>query len=229
MPSSSHLALVAAAAAAAAALSATAARAETPVSLEAHIGTAGIGLQAQGKINDYIGVHIGGDWFGFRHAVTSNSVRYDGNVLWATGSLGIDIHPLKNGLFLGGGGYFGTRKFDLDATPTQTFIYNGVPLTPDQIGHLHGQAKLEASAPYVAIGWDTLHTSHGGFGWKVLAGAVFSPAAKVTLTATGPAGNTVNAEPAVQAYLQSQEAGVRHDLGIMRAYPLIQIGVGWRF
>jgi hypothetical protein len=225
MPSTTHLALAAAAAATAAALAATAARAETPFSVEAHIGTPGIGLQAQAKINDYVGVHVGGDWFGFRHAVTSDNVRYTGDVLWATGSLGIDIHPLKNGFYLGGGGYFGTRKFGLDANPTQSFTYNGVTLTPDQIGHLHGEAKLEASAPYVGIGWDTLHTSHGGFGWKVLAGAVFSPEAKVTIHATGPAGNTVDIEP----YLQSQRNGVRHSLEFMRYYPLIQIGAGWRF
>ena len=228
MPSSSHLVL-AAVTATAAMLSATGVRAETPISLEAHIGTAGIGLQAQGKINDYIGVHLGGDWFGFRHSVSSNDVRYTGNVLWATANLGIDIHPLKNGFFLGGGGYFGERHFNLDATPSQSFTYNGVTLTPDQIGRLHGEAKLQASAPFVGIGWDTLHTSHGGFGWKVLAGAVFSPDANVKLNVTGPAGNTVDALPAVQAYLLSQEAGVRHDINIMRAYPLIEIGAGWRF
>ncbi len=210
-------------------LAASAARAESPISVEAHVGSAGIGLQVQGKINDYIGVHLGGDWFGFRHAVNADEVRYTGDVLWATASLGIDIHPMKNGFFLGGGGYFGTRKFRLDATPSRSFTYNGVTLTPDQIGRLHGEAKLEASAPYVGIGWDTLHTSHGGFGWKVLAGAVFSPRADVSLNLTGPAGNTVDAQPAVQAYLQSQEAGVRRGLGIMRAYPLIQIGAGWRF
>jgi hypothetical protein len=228
MPSNSRLAL-AALAATVATLAATGARAETPISIEGHIGTAGVGLQAQAKINDYIGVHVGGDWFGFRHAITSENVRYAGDVLWATGSVGIDIHPLKNGFYLGGGGYFGTRKFGLDADPSRSFTYNGVTLTPDQIGHLHGEAKLEASAPYVGIGWDTLHTSHGGFGWKVLAGAVFSPDAKVTLNLTGPAGNTANVLPAVQAYLDAQAGGVRHKLGFMNAYPLIQIGAGWRF
>ena len=97
---------------------------------------------------------------------------------------------------------------------------------PDRTTARRGQA--EGLAPYVGIGWDTLHTSHGGFGWKVLAGAVFSPRADVSLNLTGPAGNTVDAQPAVQAYLQSQEAPgcVVPDHA---AYLLIQIGAGWRF
>ena len=220
---------LAATTAAALILWASAAHAETPVSLEGHVGTAGVGLQMQVKVNDYIALRGGGDWFGFRHAISSDNVRYEGDVLWATGNIAVDIHPLKNGLFLSGGGYFGDRKFGLDATPSRSFTYNGVTITPDQIGRLHGEAKLQASAPFVGIGWDTLHMSHGGFGWKVLAGAVFSPAANVELNLTGPAGNTVNLRPVVQAYLQSQEGGVRHDLEILRAYPLIEIGAGWRF
>ena len=208
---------------------ASAARAQTPFSVEGHVGTAGVGFQVQGHINDYVALRGGFDWFGFGHAVTSNDVRYDGNVLWETGNIAVDIHPLKNGFFISGGGYFGQRKFDLNATPNRSFTYNGVTLTPDQIGQVHGEAKLQTSAPFVGVGWDTLHTSKGGFGWKALAGVVFSPDANVELTATGPAGNTVNAQPALQAYLQNQAAGVRHDLNIVRTYPLLQIGAGWRF
>jgi hypothetical protein len=222
MPSTTHLAL---AAAAAAALAATAARAETPISVEGHLGSPGIGLQMEVRINDYIALRGGGDWYGFRHGLTASEVRYNTDILWATGSLGIDIHPLKNPFFISGGGYFGDRKFTLHANPDRSVTINGRTFTADQIGHLDGEAKLEASVPFVGVGWDTLHTSHGGFGWKVLAGAVFSPEAKVTIHATGPAGNTVDIEP----YLQSQRNGVRHSLEFMRYYPLIQIGAGWRF
>jgi hypothetical protein len=205
------------------------AHAASPFSADLNVGTTGVGLEGQYRLNDYLAVRASGDWIGLNHDFSSSDLSYRGSAHWETVGGFVDLHPFKNGFLLSGGAYAGDRKVTLDATPRANVSVNGVPLTPAQVGELQGQGKLSSTAPFVGVGWDGTFNSKGGLGFRALLGVAFSGDPTISLTATGSAANTPAIRSYVQTYLQQQEDQVRRDARFLKTYPVANIGVGYRF
>ncbi len=191
-----------------------------------NIGTPGIGLEAQYRLNDSFVVRGGGDWLDFDHDETYSGVAYTGKVKSKTAGLFLDWHPMQGGFFVSGGSYFGKRKINLSGTPTENTQIGGATFTPAQIGTITGDVELSDAQPFLGLGWDNTFSDEGGWGFRVLGGVSFSDSPKVDLTASG---GTLSNDPTFQQRLREEEAEVRDDAKDFKYFPVAQIGLTYRF
>ena len=212
---------------AAATVLAAAGAAQAQVAVGVHAGTAGFGPDVQVHLNDNFTVRGAADWMNFDYGRDYNGVHYDGRLKLATGGAFLDWHPWGNAFFLSGGAYFGDRKIDLSSVPASNVTIGGVSYTPAQVGRLDGHIKMDSTAPFAGLGFDTNNRGvTRGFGFKGLLGVAFSGQPKVDLTSSGGLlSNTVLLEP----QLQLEEQRIAHDARYLQTYPVAQIGVTYHF
>lgn len=196
------------------------------LAVSGNIGTPGLGAELQYRLNDSFVVRGGGDWMNFDYDHTYSGVDYSAKLKTSTAGLFLDWHPGQGGFFLSGGGYFGERKAKLDGTPTGPTEVGGLVFTPEQIGTITGDVEMSKTQPFLGLGYDNTFTGGGRWGFRVLGGVSFSDKPKVDLSASG---GTLSDDPTFQAELQREEDDVRDDAKGFKYFPIVQVGLSYRF
>ncbi len=189
--------------------------------LGAHVGTTGIGLDAQAGLNRWLGLRASVDALALNHDATYGNIPYQGHWRGFTGGLFADVHPFGNAFMLSAGGYAGERKASIVSSPTAPITIGGHSFTPDQVGRLDGDIKLSSVEPFAGVGFNnTFRTkSH----WSVIgvAGVAFSGRPQVSLASSG---GTFSDLPIVQQSVASEQAIIAHDTRNYRFYPVATSG-----
>lgn len=191
-----------------------------------NLGTPGVGVQLQAKMNEAIVLRGAVDGIDLSHNEDYGDVRYDGKAKELTAGLFADLHPGGGAFFVSGGAYFGRRRLDMTSQPMAPVEIGDVTYTPAQVGRIDGQAKLSDVQPFLGLGFDNTFSGERKWGFRALLGVAFSDEPKVRLSASG---GTLNADPSFQAELRKEEAQVREDAKDFRYFPVIQVGVSRRF
>jgi hypothetical protein len=195
-----------------------------PIAIDIHGGTTGGGAQIEYVLNGYLALRVSGDWLGVSHSFNTSDADFTGHANWATVGAFLDLHPLDNGWFLSGGVFQGARNASVEGVTTKDVTVDGVTLTPDDIGTVMGEAKLDTTSPFVGLGWDQAQHERSGFTFRFLAGAAFG-GAKLTLWDVGPFADT---DP-VKTWIAQEQAEAQSKADPWKAYPVIQLGLGYRF
>jgi hypothetical protein len=204
---------------------AASAPAPSPFAVEIHAGTSGGGGQVEFILfNSYLVARASGDWFRVSHSFTTVDAAYSAHANWATAGLFADLHPLKNGWFLSGGVFQGARTASVSGVPTTNIVIDGYTFTPAMIGTAMGEAKLDNTSPFVGIGWDQAQHARRGVTFRILGGAAFG-GAKLNLWDVGPYSNT----PPVQQWIAQETTYAQGKADQWKVYPVVQIGIGYRF
>ena len=80
-------------------------------------------------------------------------------------------------------------------------------------------------APYLGLGWDTSFGKNKGFGFLFELGAIYQGSPKVDLSADGP----ISSNPTFQIELAKEESNLQSDFDEFKVYPVIAIGLSYRF
>ena len=200
-----------------------------PIALELHAGSSGAGAQAEFIFNDYITARVSGDWLRVSasfNAVDLNTIdiAYSGTANWTTVGAFLDVHPFRNGWFVSGGAFQGARNASFAGAPTGDVVIDGITFTPADIGTVMGEANLPSTSPFVGLGWDEAQHDRSGVTFRFMGGAAFG-APKVHLWDVGPYSDT----PQIQEWLATEEAQAQSDADPWKAYPVVQVGIGYRF
>jgi hypothetical protein len=218
-----HRCLVAAGAAVAL-LFATSAAVAQQTSIGAAVGTPGIGVELGTDLSQTFGLRLQGNYFGLSRDVNSNRITYDGDLdLLSVGLVG-DIYLFNSGFRLSGGAFYNKNNVDLVATPTGTVTVGGTTYTGAQIGRLDGRVDFNEFSPYAGIGYTT---KRGGTGLSFVfdAGVLFQGAPDVRLTSSGP----ISTAPGFAADLERERAEIAEDIDVLKYYPVVRIGIAYRF
>ena len=205
------------------------ARTASPFAVEIHAGSSGAGGQVEVVFNDYLTARVSGDWLRFSASFNAIDfetidIAYSGRADWATVGVFADLHPFRNGWFISGGVFQGDRNASFAGAPTSDVIIEGMTFTPADIGTVMGEAKLTSTSPFVGLGWDEAQLDRSGLTFRFLAGAAFG-APKVTLWDVGPYADT----GPVQTWIAQEQADAQSEADAWKAYPVVQLGIGYRF
>ena len=196
-------------------------------SLGASASTLGFGAEAGYAFNDRFGVRLGGYAFSLDRDGEENGIQYEGELDLSNVGFFVDWHPFA-GVFRVSGGWFATDN-TLDGTgvpgPGGTFDIGGITFTETEVGTLGAMADLGTSAPFLGAGW-VWGRDGGGLAWSLDLGILFQDSPDIELTSTG---GTLSSEPALQAALREEEAELEDDCDNYDLYPVISVGVSWRF
>ena len=155
---------------------------------------------------------------------TSNGVAYNGDLKLSNVGLLGDWHPWQGSFRLTGGVFYNGNKFDLNAQPTGgTYTFNGNTYTAAQVGSANASVTFNSVAPYVGFGWGD-GGSGAGLHFTSDIGVMYQGSPKASITATNPTGNAQLA-----ADVQASQAKLQSDLNRYQWYPVVQVGVVYRF
>jgi len=215
-----------AAAGAAQAQAPTEPREPTRFAAGAGIGTTGLYVEGQFRVTSYISLRATYEFAEFERDQNVDDITYTGRL--DSGVIGgfVQVHPMESNFFVSGGGLFGERAVGLAAQPAGPVTIGDQTFTPTQIGRLDGEVDLGDRALSFGAGWDSTFSRVRGLGWRVLAGVAIGDEPDVHLNSVG---GTLSNDPNLQTQLRREEGRVESEAGELRYYPVVQLGLTWRF
>lgn len=207
------------------AMAALAGAAQAQVAVGAHVGTPGVGVEAQLSLGPVFTLRGSIDRLGHDFDESYDGIDYGGEFDFNTVGAFIDLHPFANGFLISGGAYLGERKIRLDAEPTVPVEIGGAVFTPSQVGQLSGAVTLSDLSPFIGVGFDNTFTRPGRWGVRAILGAALSEDPDVALDSTG---GSLSNNAAFRARLEDEADRIRDetDYGL---FPVAQIGLTYRF
>jgi hypothetical protein len=187
-------------------------------------GTTGIGAEVGIKVTPFIGARITSGYFELSRSIDVDDIDYDGDArLLSFGILG-DVHPFAGGFRLTAGAMLNRNKVDVTATPGANVSIGGTTYTPAQIGRLDGKVDFRDIAPYAGIGY-TLGVVATGLQFTLDLGVMFQGSPRVDLTASGP----ITQAPGFAQNLERERQELEDEIDWVKYYPVVKVGVAYRF
>lgn len=167
---------------------------------------------------------INAGYLNYSYNTTSDGVAYNGHLkLNNLGVLG-DWHPWGGDFRLTGGLFYNDNKFDLTGQSSGgTITINGVTYTSTQAGAVNAKVTFNSVAPYLGLGWGN-DSENAGLHFTSDFGVMYQGKPKASVTATGAA-----SDPALAANVKAAQDQLQSDLNSFQWYPVVQLGLVYRF
>lgn len=222
--------LAAAAAACVCAAPAWGASSTSGLAVGARVGTLGAGLSVTKAIEPgRLSVELDLNALTRSHSYSNNGVNYNGSLRLQSAGAVANYFPWASAFHISAGLFYDHNRFDLNGQPSSgSFTLGGQTYTSAQLSSLSGQVKFNPVAPYLGIGWGDVTASPG---WHLSAnlGVLYQGSPTVNLV-----GNTTYAQGSAQYNALSSNIAVerqqiQNDLSSLRWYPVVSLGLRYRF
>ena len=189
------------------------------------IGSLGGALQVGFALSPSVAVRLDLNGFKRNFSKVSEGQNYDGKLKLQTGGFLADWHPWQSSFRVTAGLYSNQNKLDMNATPDAAgnYTFNGTTYTAAQVGTAGARVDFRSAAPYLGFGWGH-GGSDSGLQFTSDIGVIGQGAPRVQVNVSGAANN-----PALASNVQAAQVQLQSDLNSFRYYPVIQLGIGYRF
>jgi len=188
-------------------------------------GTLGLGGELTTGVTSDINARFGLNTLGFDFDDEFEDVEYDVDMDFSSFSALIDWHVFSGSFRVTAGLLSLDHELGLDATPGENVDIGGTEYTPAQVGTLSGDAEIDGVAPYIGIGWGDPMDRSKKWGLYCDLGVAFTDSPDVSLSANG----TLASDPAFQADLARERKDIEDDLEPFQFYPVLSVGLYYRF
>jgi hypothetical protein len=207
------------------------------------VSTFGAGGDAAIRLGGWANIRAGYSAFSLTQDFddSTSKITYTGKLDLKAGRAFLDLYPFAGGFHISPGVVFANRtRVTLSSTLTagQKITIDGVEYTSSATTPLRasGTVSLQQVKPAVVIGWGNLVPAFRRAAFLIEAGAVFGDPPTTTLGLTGLACNANGAncrdaatDPAITAGVKNDQARLAKDLKVLRYYPIVTVGLGFRF
>jgi len=186
-------------------------------------GTLGAGLEATVGAGDYLGFRLGVNGMNLKPSKSTDDGEITTDLNWLSYGGLVDLHPFGGGFRLTGGGLLNKNKFKLKADLTKDVTLDGQHYS---LNDLSGEVTFAELAPYVGIGYGNAVGADGRWHFSCDFGVMFQGSPTVSAKATA-------SDPAIQSYVDEALAreveDIQDDANAYKYYPVISVGVSFRF
>ena len=196
------------------------------VAIGVRAGLLGVGGEVSKLLTSHVGVRVGANFFSYTlKGQKQNNIAFDGDAKWQSFTALLDLYPSPRGSFhLTAGLVTNPVKATVTGVPTSGgFEINNHTYTAAQVGTLTGTGKFGSVLPYVGLGVGTAASKHGGLGIVFDLGAAIGKPI-IGLSASGAASNAQ-----LLSDLNAQIATTQKDLNKVPVYPVLALGLIYRF
>jgi hypothetical protein len=187
-------------------------------------GTLGGGLEATVGASDYLGFRLGVNMMSSAGpSLDLDEGSFKSDLDWLSYGALVDLHVFGGGFRVSGGGLINKNKFKLNADLTESVTLDGQEYS---LSECSGQVSFNELAPYLGIGYGNAVGADGRWHFACDFGVMFQGEPKVSASATA-------SNPALQPYvdqaLANEVAKIQDDASAFQFYPVISVGVSYRF
>lgn len=209
-----------------------AATAQSRWALGGDVGTPGLGVELSFMATPQWTIRLDGDSFDYNGTIKGAVLDYKGKLKLQTAGLFADYHPWTSPgaapWLVSFGAYMGTRQAGAQPELQSVNDIGGDHFTLGEVGVLTGKIKLDSFAPFVGVGWNnTFYNQH--FGFKAIAGVLYGNQPSVTLSRTGGAVLPPDVAARLAAALLKEQDELSGRLDVLKFYPVLQVGLAYRF
>lgn len=189
------------------------------VSLAAKAGTTGLGLEAGFSLTESINLRLGYYSLDYGTDLEEEGIEYDGDLRLRNAALFADWHPfrglfrLSSGVVQSGNEFVGSAEDELEVGDN---TYEG---------SLEATVDWEGMAPYLGLGLGNAMRG-GRWSFSMDLGVMFTGSPRVRLDG---AASDPSLEEAFREDLAREEAELRAELSDAKYYPVLSVGVAYRF
>lgn len=192
-------------------------------------GTVGFGGGVAASFNKHLGARIGYTTYEYSvNDLEESELHLDGKAEIGGAQAFLDWHPF-GGAFRLSAGAIENASLSARAEPiANTYTLNGVTYSADDIGQATGTAKYDSISPYLGIGFGHPLSLDGRFALTADLGVVFTGSPKVELNATCAVPNAMLCSQ-IEADVLAEEAELQDDADDLKYWPLLSVGISYRF
>ncbi|MGD8379729.1 MAG: hypothetical protein PVI56_08970 [Gammaproteobacteria bacterium] len=193
--------------------------------IELKASTLGLGIEFAHNFNDYIGARVGFNNFSYHYNDTQGGVDYNMDFKLRSYDALVDWRPFGGSFRVTGGLVHNSNRVHGTAASANSYTIGTTTYTPAEIGTLTGDVQFDPTAPYLGFGWG-MSPADTGFGTSIDFGVVRQGTPQTSLVAEG---GTLVSDPQFQSDLAQEQQQFQSDANSFRTYPVVSIGVNYRF
>lgn len=188
-------------------------------------GTLGIGPEISWRFSERVGLRANGGFFDASRNEELDDIDYDADLKLNSFGAMLDWYPFGGGFRVSAGGRINNNEIDLEGAPTVDTEIGDTTYTPQQIGTIAGTVKSDSFAPTLSL----------GYGGKLAKGLTFSFELGVMMQGSpkienlASTGGTLSSNSTFLAQLALEEQRAEDDAKDFKYWPIIQIGLAYRF
>ncbi|MDU0355538.1 hypothetical protein RS130_18030 [Paraglaciecola aquimarina] len=215
------------------------------VGLSVKVGTLGPGLELDYRVNDYFNFRLQGNSFSYDDDFEEDGIDYNGELDLSNYGILLDVRPFGGTFRFTGGAYSNSNELRGSATSDGSEIfeigdqeYRGS--SGDKPLALEASVALgSGTAGYFGLGWGNSDPTGWMFSFEL--GVLFSGTPEVELNYSGTAervgdpnssfdvtGDSAEAQ-LFRAEINKEKANLEEDISDFEYYPVIALGIGYRF
>jgi hypothetical protein len=204
----------------------------------------GVGIETAVRVTHNSNVRAGFNMFSYDRTFDKDGISYAGKLQFKTIEAHYDFFPWAGSFHISPGvlTYIGDPITATASAPAnQSFSLGDFTYYSDPTNPARGTGKINfnRAAPTITVGWGNLVSRKEGSHFSVPfeIGAAFQGSPKATLNLAGnvcvdaPGVNCVNAasDPTVQSNIIAEQNKVNNSMSFFKVYPIISIGLGYKF
>jgi hypothetical protein len=203
--------------------------ANAQVGLSGQIGTSGVGVHLSYPILSSLNVRVGVNNLNFAYSSSTNDVSYDLKFKLNTADLLVDYFPFDGNFHITAGLTNNGNKVDVHAQPKAngTYVLNGTTYSSADVGQIDGIVEFNKSTPYLGVGWGNT-SKDAGWGFTSDLGVLFQGKPKTSLNYTGCKANSLICAQLAND-IAAEHAAFDDNISGFKAYPVLRLGVNYRF
>ncbi len=203
--------------------------------------TLGISFDAAARVAPRVNLRAGASLFDYTRDFDDGDITYRGKLTMRSVHAYVDWFPFGGGFHISPGFILHNgNKAELSASlPPGKRVTIGdteyVSATTNPI-QASGAVSVESGRPALLIGWGDIIPRSRRFSVPIEIGVIFqgAPAATLSFSGTACALNGLNCrnigtDAAIQNDVRKEEANLNEDIRILRFYPVLSLGVAFRF
>lgn len=193
------------------------------VAIELKGGLLGLGGEVNYAINPMFTVGLGLNTFTQSMSQSASDIDYDVDFKLQTIALLGNYHPFEGTFRITAGAMLNNNELSMTANPTVSYDIGGTTYTAGQVGTLKSTVDFNAIAPYLGLGWGK--SAGSGFGVTFDMGVLFQGSPNVSMKASG----AIASNPTFIANLNAEEASAEDDIKDFTMFPVMSLGLNYRF
>lgn len=196
------------------------------LAIGAKASTQGTGVEVTASLSKRLNLRVGAQYFKFNRTFTKNGNSYNGKLKLKSFDALADWYIFGGSFRITGGAVVDRNTLDGIAAQSNSYNIGSQTFTSAEVGTLTGNIRFRKLSPYLGIGWGNPVAGDSNWTFMVDLGVIFTGTAKVSLSSSG---GTFSNNPILLANIIKEENNIQNTLKFFKYYPVVSLGLAYKF